>query len=69
MRGKMTLFIDQWGHHWFARTVADLRAQIGRGGSRVSKMYVDGKAGGTFHVGYVIGEHWLKAFQAVRNPA
>lgn len=37
------------------------------GGSRVSKMYVDKKDGRSVHIGYVVGQHWLTAYQRVEN--
>ena len=61
------LYRDQYGNHWFARTVAELRQRIG--GGRVSKMYRDTANGGAVHTGYVIGQHWCEAFRPVRNPA
>jgi len=60
MKGKLMLYLDQYGNRWFARTVAELRAQIG--GGRVSKMYIDAKGGETHHVGYVVGQHWCTAY-------
>lgn len=68
MKGKNTLYIDQYGNKFWARTVKELRAQIGMGGSRVSKMYVDLKQGGSRHVGYVVGAHWCTAYQRVEAP-
>ena len=65
MKGKRTLYIDQWGNRFWATTVKELRNQIGMGGSRVSKMYRDKKDGRVVHVGYVIGQHWLTAFRPV----
>lgn len=65
MNGKQTLYLDQFGNRWWAKTVKELRSQIGMGGSRVSKIYIDKKDGRTAHVGYVIGRHWLEAFQPV----
>jgi hypothetical protein len=59
---KPTLWIDQYGQKYRARTVKELRGQIGGGGSRVSKMYCDKKTGGTVQTGYVIGPHWLMGF-------
>lgn len=67
MNGKRTLFIDQWGSRFWATTIKGLRQQIGMGGSRVSKMYVDTVDGRTVHVGYVVGQHWLTAYQRVEN--
>ena len=62
-----TLYIDQYGNRWWARTVKELRSVIGMGGSRVSKMYQDKKDGRTVHVGYIVGTHWLTAFQPVEK--
>ncbi len=67
MRGKQTLYVDQYGSRFWAKTVKELRGMIGMGGSRLSKMYVDKKDGRTVHVGYVIGQHWLTAYQPVEN--
>ena len=63
MRGKTTLFIDQYGSKLWARTVRELRELAG--GGRVSKMYVDKKVGGTMHVGYVVGARWFSAYHPV----
>lgn len=57
-----TLYIDQYGNRFYARTVKQLRLQIGMGGSRVSRMFADSKNGDVLHVGYVIGSHWLTAY-------
>ncbi len=67
MKGKPTLYIDQWGSRWWAKTVKELRSQIGMGGGRVSKMYVDKKDGRSAHIGYVVGQHWLTAYQRVEG--
>ena len=64
MKGKLTLYIDQWGSRWWAKTVKELREQIG---GRVSKMYVDKKDGRSVHIGYVVGQHWLTAYQRVEG--
>lgn len=45
MRNKQTLYIDQNGSRWWAKTVKELRNQIG----------------------YVIGQHWLTAYQPVER--
>jgi hypothetical protein len=65
MNGKATLYIDQWNNRYWAKTVKGLRKQIGGGGSAVRKMYCDKKDGSIVHTGYVIGEHWLEAYQRV----
>ena len=62
MKKMLTLYIDQYGNKFYASTVKELRSQIGMGGSRVSKMYVDKKDGRTVQIGYVIGGHWLTAY-------
>lgn len=69
MNGKFTLYLDQWGNKFTASSVRELRGQIGMGGSRVSKMFREKQDGRTVHVGYVIGRHWLEAFQPVEVAA
>lgn len=69
MNGKLLLYIDQYGTKFWAKTVTELREQIGMGGSRVSKMYRDKTDGRIMHVGYVIGGHWLTAYAPVEIPA
>lgn len=63
MNGKQTLYIDQWDNKFWAKTVKDLRNKVG--GGRVAKMYCDKKDGSYVHCGYVIGQHWLKAYRPV----
>ena len=60
MRGTPMLYVDQWGNRWTAKTVKDLKQQVGPG--KVSRMYQDKTDGSTVHVGYVIGPHWCHAF-------
>lgn len=60
------LYIDQYGQPVWARTVRELQAKA-RG--RLSKMYVDGNDGRTYHVGYVVGPRWFNQFTPTRNPA
>lgn len=67
MKGKVMLYVDQWGNRWWAKTIAELRQQIG--GGRVAKIYVDGTDGKTYHIGYIVGQHWCEAFSPMRNPA
>jgi len=67
MNGKAILYIDQYGSKFWSTTVAELREKIG--GGRVSKMYRDKKDGSTVHVGYVIGQYWLNAYQPCEIPA
>lgn len=67
MNGKLTLYLDQYGNRWFARTVRELREKLG--GGRVSKMYIDKKNGPPVHIGYVVGQHWCQAYSPVELPA
>jgi hypothetical protein len=62
MKNRITLYQDQYGNCFYAKTAKELRKQIGGGGSKVSRMFVD-QNGKTYHVGYVIGRHWLTAHQ------
>lgn len=64
LHGKCTLFIDQYGNRWEARTVSELRDKIG--GGLVSKMYVNDRSGNRYHIGYVIGHYWCTAYMPVR---
>lgn len=64
-RKAKRLFIDQYGNHFYAHTVKELRRQIGMGGSAVTRMHVDRKDGSTITVGYVIGTHWLTMYAPV----
>lgn len=66
MKGKFTLWLDQYGNRFKSTTLAELRRQIP---GRCSKMFVDKKDGRTVHVGYVIGQHSLSAFRPVELPA
>lgn len=67
MRGQWMLYVDQYGTKWGARTISELRRKIG--GGRVSKMYVDTKAGVTKHVGYIVGRLWCTAYVPFEGAA
>ena len=67
MNGKTTLYVDQWGNRFYAQSTRALRDQVG--GGRISKMYRDKIDGRTVHVGYVVGRHWLTAYQPVERAA
>lgn len=60
------LFIDQYGQHFYAGSLKELREKAG--GGRLSKMYVDKKDGRPVHVGYVVGPRWFSAFRPVEIP-
>lgn len=57
------LYIDQHGNRFYADSLRQLREQIKNGGSRINKMYIDDTKGNTYHVGYVIGGHWLTVYK------
>ena len=61
------LFLDQFGEPIWARTVKELREQVG--GGRVSTMYRDKKDGSVVRCGYVIGRRWFSRFAPVEVPA
>ena len=67
MNGKLMLYIDQNGLKFFAHTVRqlerDIRAYDGKC-ARAAKMYRD-KQDRAYHIGYVIGVHWLLMYQPV----
>lgn len=63
----MTLYLDQHGCRYWAKSRKKLQEQVGAG--RVSIMYRDKKDGSTVKVGYVIGKHWLEAFEPVEEAA
>jgi hypothetical protein len=67
MRGQFTLYLDQYGNRFFARTIAELQKKVG--GGRISKMYLDKSDGTTVHCGYVVGAQWCTAYRPVENPA
>ena len=66
MRGKFILYVNQYGNQFGAATIKELRQTLP---GRCSKMYQDRKDGGTIHVGYVIGRHWLTMFVPLELPA
>lgn len=55
--------VDQFGntYHGLKNPRKDLIDKIGS--KSVSKMYVDKKSGGTKHVGYVVGRHWVSVYK------
>lgn len=54
------LFIDQYNEHVWARTIRELKQQVGPG--RVFKIYVDKKDGRTVQVGTGIGRRWFNRY-------
>ena len=53
------LAIDQFGNKVFIEKYPrkELIDYVGK--SNVSKMYVDNKDGKTYHIGYVVSNHWF----------
>ena len=68
MRGRQTLYLDQWGNRWWAKTTAELAEKLGYSRSSVRRMYRDKKDGRVVHVGYVVGPVWCTAYQPVEIP-
>ena len=66
MNGNYTIYIDQYGSKFACHYVNELKTKHYLSG-KVSKMYVDGKDGKTYHVGYVVGKHWLTAYSPLRK--
>ena len=67
MKGKIVLYLDQYGQTVFARSVKELHAKAGPG--RVFKVYRDKKDGRTVHVGYGVGRRWFDAFSPIEHEA
>lgn len=69
------LFVDQYGNRWHATTVKGLASQINpyAKAPKARRMYVDGRDGKTYHVGYIVsagrgnGDHWLTEYAPVRR--
>jgi hypothetical protein len=61
------LYLDQFGHHVFARTRKELVQKAPVTG-RISKMYLSKKDGTTVHCGYVIGSSWFVAYVPYEIP-
>jgi hypothetical protein len=61
MNGKLILYIDQYGQKYFCRYIKELKTKHFLSG-KISKMYIDNKNGKPLHIGYVIGQNWLRAY-------
>lgn len=68
MNGKHTLYMDQYGSKYHCHYIYELKTKHYLSG-KMSKMYVDGKDGKRYHVGYVVGNIWLSAYQPFRELA
>ena len=58
------LWIDQYDQRYWTENMTQLRKQLS---GSCSKMYVDGKDGKVYHVGYVIGKLWLNCYTPMRE--
>jgi hypothetical protein len=63
MKKGCYMAIDQYGqtYHGLEHPRKDLLSKLGR--QHASKMFVDGKDGKTYMIGYVIGGLWLRVFE------
>ena len=61
MNGKTVLYIDQHGGRYACQYVNDLKRVHCLTG-KISRMYVDSINGKRYHVGYVVGQFWLRAY-------
>lgn len=67
MKKERLMYIDQYGYKYFASTIKELKKEVSPyGNPSVSKMYIDGKDGNTYHTGYVVGTHWCTAYKPIR---
>lgn len=66
VKGRFTLFRDQYRNTFFARSLEELKEEVGY--TKADKMYIDDLNGNTYHCGYILGDHWLTAYQEVRIP-
>ena len=71
MRGKLILYVDQYGSHILARSTKELREKAG--GGRLFKIYVDKiageHAGKSVHCGYGVGHRWFNAYAPMERVA
>jgi hypothetical protein len=64
MNGIYTMYKDQYNNIFYASTLKELKEQVK---GKINKMYVTDKENNTYHVGYVIGDHWLTAYTPLRK--
>ena len=60
---KRYMGIDQhgWCYHDLKHPRKDLMERLGI--KHAAKMYVDGKDGKSYHIGYVIGNNWITLYE------
>lgn len=63
MKKGTYMAINQYGDtvHGLECPARDLMRDRGKGKAR--KMYVDGKDGKNYHIGYVIGQEWFTVYE------
>lgn len=64
--GFNSLYIDQYGQKYYAKTIKELKQKLGY--SRASKLYHD-LNGKTYHQGYVLGPYWLTRYDVTLKEA
>lgn len=66
---RYKLGLDQFGNKWRIKGDHPRKELIEvTGHSHVSKMYVDGTGGKTYHIGYVCGPLWITLYTPMRIP-
>lgn len=68
LKPRNRIFIDNYGHVHYARSVADLAEQLGRARGTARRIYRDKLDGTTVHCGYVIGHYWCDEVARVEKP-
>ena len=69
MKTPYLMYLDQYGYKFFASTRKELvKAVAPYSKPRVSIMYRDKKDGTIVRSGYIVGDHWLTAYQPYEVP-
>ena len=64
MKGKLLMYLDQYGYKYFARSRKELvKVVCPYSTPRVAIMYRDKKDGRTVRAGYIVSHHWLTAYE------
>ena len=63
---KTYMAIDQYGEELHDLGPFPRKGLLTRlGATKASRMYVDGKDGKRYHVGYVVGSHWFNLYEVI----
>lgn len=67
MEKKMYMAVDQYGEtlHGLEYPRKDIAERLGYAPSSLHKVYVDGRDGGVYHVGYSAGVRWFNVYEVV----